>query len=482
MTTKRLAYASLLSLALGALAACGAHESAGHPPIGNGNGNGDLGATPGGVQDIGYVRDVIHGGGVPFAEDIAVEGLISEHDIPSRGGACDSIVCLRPALGRAPSLETGEMEYWVQIGLASGLGEFERPPLDLAVLIDKSASMSIDMEETNEAVTRLIDKLGPDDRLAVIAFDSEVHTLHELGPVRDAEALKADVSAIEASGGFDLMRGTRAGYEVLEEAGHDPDRLRRVVLLSCGYPSLNQRFDDPYSDLVLSRGQEGIGLSFFGVLLGYDSRLAELLGKAWGGSYGYLESLSKIEQVFDENFDFMMTPLAYDLAFRMEVGDRFELARLYGIPGDDEGEPRPQFEVATVFPSRGGGAIAARLAPADGRGDSLVGEVSLSYVGETAVGGKGAIEQTDALTIPDTVGDGESYWATGGVRKLAALVNMAEQMRAAVDAYHGGDPEAAGAIVVELIDYLEAEVEALEDDDLEDELELLEALLENLRG
>jgi Ca-activated chloride channel homolog len=481
MAIARIASNTLFVLVLASLAACHGQDLYGAAPPDVGS-PGDLGATPGGQQDIGYVRDLIAQGGVPVSSAIAVEGLLSEHDLPAKGPACDSVLCLRPALGRAPSLETGETEYWIQIGMASGLGEFSRPPLDLVVVIDKSSSMSIDMDETNEAVVRLIEQLGPEDRLAVLAFDDQLHTIAEFGELDDAAALMADVRGIRASGGFEIARATREAYEILAQAGDDPRRLRRVVLLSCGYPSIHPDLEDPYSEMVLGRGYEGIGLSFFGVLLGYDSRLAKLLGTAWGGSYGYIQSLEQIEKVFDEDFDFMMTPLAYDLAFRMEVGERFEIARLYGIPADADGEARPAFEVATAFPSRRRGAIAVRLTPAGGGEEEgkLVSEVSLSYLPEPAIGGEGAIEETSAVTIPDGIGDDEAYWATGGVRKLAALVNMAERMKAAVDAYHEGDPSGADAILAELVEHLAAEAEALDDDDLAAELDLLEALRANM--
>lgn len=455
----------------------GGSGSAGTPPGGS-----DIGATPGGAQDIGYARDLIAGGEVPGGDALTVEGLLSEHDIPTTGPACDSLICLRPALGRAPALSTGDNEYWIQIGLTSGIEDFERPPLDLVVAIDKSQPMSIDMDETNEAVTRLIDQLGPDDRLAVIAFDTEVHTIHEFGAVRDKDAVQADVRAIRADGGFNINKGTEAAYDILyDNTEEDPDRLRRVVLLSCGYPSIDSDFDDPYSERVLRAGEDGIGMTFYGVLLGYSGQLADLLGEAWGGSYGYIESLDKVEQIFDEDFDLMMTPLAYDLQFEMEIGDRFELAEVYGIPGDGADGAEQGFDVATVFPSRGDGAMAARLRPAaPEETDKLVSDVSLSYLPETAVGGEGVHDQTERVTRPENVGDDESHYQSDGVRKLVALVNMAESMKAVGEAYHDGEIEEAEGLVLELLEYLETEAESLDDDDIEEEVDLIEALADNI--
>ena len=263
------------------------------PGVDPGVPGGNYGVTPGGAQDIGYARDLIAQGGVPLAADIAIEGLLSEHDIAPLGPACDSPMCARPALARGLDLATGTMAYWLHLGMTSGLSrtEFIRPPLDVVVAIDKSSSMSIDMAETNEAVTRLIDNLREDDRLAILSFDSDVQTIKEFGPVGDRNALKAEVEAIVAGGSWDIERATGAAYDILGQQASSDERLRRVMLFSCGYPALSTDGRDPFSMQVRNGALEGVGMSFFGVLLGYDSQLADLLGAQMGGAFYYLESL-----------------------------------------------------------------------------------------------------------------------------------------------------------------------------------------------
>ena len=103
---------------------------------------GDFGATQGGVQDMKSARELIDNGRVPPAESFLVEGMFSEHDLPLSGGTCERLLCLRGAVGVAPTLD-GETSGWMQVGLSSTIDPdaYQRPPLTLIATVDVSGSM-----------------------------------------------------------------------------------------------------------------------------------------------------------------------------------------------------------------------------------------------------------------------------------------------------------------------------------------------------
>ena len=472
----RAALLGLILLACGGLGACDAGVTA-DTGGGAGGGGGDLGATPGGAKDIAFAREMIAMGEVPPAEAISVEGLLSEHDLPTVGDPCESALCIRPALGVAPSIETGKRTYWIHLGMTSGLdADFQRPPLDLVVAIDKSASMGVDMAGTTEAVARMIGKLRQDDRIAIFAFDDDIHDLHELGPVRDPDDLKASVRALSAGGGWQMQKAAEHAFAIAASSPAD-DRLERVMILSCGYPSVASDGSDPFSQLVLRHGVDLVGTSFFGVLLGYDGGLGDLLGKSRGGAYYYLDSLERIVEVFDRDFDLMVTPMAYDLLLSLDVGAGFELERLYGVPGDDSGEPRGEVVVATAFPSRDRGGIVARLSRLD-PDIADIGSVGLSYRPEPALGWSEAEKQAAPIAVP--WGEDGDHYQSAGVRKAALLVNQAEGMIEACTRHHGGDPDGARFLLQQLLELMRPEAEDLAEDAIAAEVALVEKLLANL--
>ncbi len=483
MTQRTLAALLALVIAPGGLAACDVGGAAIDDGFGDGAGaggdGGDLGATPGGAKDIAFAREMIAMGEVPPADAISVEGLLSEHDLPTVGDPCESALCSRPALGVAPSIETGQRTYWIHLGMTSGLdADFQRPPLDVVVAIDKSSSMGVDMAETTEAVARMIGKLRQEDRIAIFAFDDDIHDLHELGPVGDADDLTARVRALRADGGWEMAKAAEHAFAIVASSPAD-DRLERVMFLSCGYPPVDSDGSDPFSQLVLRYGADLVGTSFFGVLLGYDGGLGDLLGKARGGSYYYLDSLERIVEVFDRDFDLMVTPLAYDLLLSLDVGAGFELERVYGVPGDDAGEPRAEIGVATAFPSRDRGGIVARLSRVD-PDIADIGSVTLSYRPEPALGWSKAEEQIAPIAVPWGE-DGDDYQSTG-VRKAALLVNQAEGMIEACTRHHAGDSAGARSLLQQLLELMRPEAEDLAEDAIAAEVALVEKLLANLGG
>ena len=93
MTTSRLALAVAVASVLSS--ACTMADMASSP---------GMGATPGGVKDMGTARELIAQGQVPPSEAFLVEGMFSEHDLPLDGPSCQRTLCLRAALGWAPTV------------------------------------------------------------------------------------------------------------------------------------------------------------------------------------------------------------------------------------------------------------------------------------------------------------------------------------------------------------------------------------------
>lgn len=416
---------------------------------------GGTGAEAGGVRDIAYARDVIAHGGVPTSADLTYEGLFGEHDVPVAGAPCGDLLCVRPDVGTAPWLLTGTDATFVQLGMASGLpSPYVRPPVDLVFVLDKSSAMSGDMDQVETAVADALGQLRADDRVAIVTFDSRVHIVQALGA--PSAELADEVAAIDAGGGFDIDAGVAAGFAQL--GPRDDTRVRRLVLLTCGYPS-----SEAFFDAVTDAAADGIGTSVYGVLLGWEPTIGDILADTRGGAYGYLMDLEATEQVFHEDFDLEVAPIAYDLAVALDLPDGWALDGVYGVPAS--AAVAPAFEVRTVFPSRSHGAVFARVQPADGEMTA-----SIAYDPEPAQGWTAAVATSEAVT------------ASGGpgVRIGAALVNQIAVMKVACDEYYAGDAASAEDRLRGLAAYLHAEAAETGDASLDTEGDLATKLADNL--
>src|SRR5262249_4651472 len=161
-----------------------------------------------------------------------------------------------------------------------------------------------------------------------------------------------------------------------------------------------------------------------------------------------------VKTVFDNDIDLVITPIAYDMDLHVALADGWTVERMYGLPGDSQGTPAAQYNVATAFFSRKRGSIVARLGWHGTTPVDSTGVATLAYRPEPALGWPDPGTQTvDAASgTPDD--DGE-YYAGDGVHKATMLVNMAVQMIAACNAY-SSDAEGARATVHALLAYLQA--------------------------
>ncbi len=278
--------------------------------------SGDLGATPGGAQDIGLARRKIADGIIPAKEDFVAEGLYSEHDLPLEGVPCDQVLCVRTATGIAPAIDTGRQEVFVQVGFSSNVdpATFRRKPLDVALVIDHSGSMSGEpMESVKEAARKLVEKLDENDTFSLVIFDDDVDTLVKQGPVKDRPALLRAIDSIEDDGGTCIECGLSVGFKQLATRPVDPERARRRFLFTDAMPNVGATGEGEFMTLLRDNSEQGRDTTVFGVNIAFGQELVTKMSAVRGSNYFYLSNAERTREVFDEDFDFLVTPIAYDL-------------------------------------------------------------------------------------------------------------------------------------------------------------------------
>ncbi len=416
------------------------------------------GATVGGLKDIAQFRAAIDAGQVPSSSLLDTEGLLAEHDFPAEGAPCTDLFCARPAIARHLLRSTGTQEIFVNVGLLSNLGaDWQRPPADLMVVLDKSASMSIDIQQTLLGISLMIDRMRDDDRFGMIVFDDTPNVIVPLGALGDRTALKQKIQQVSAGGGFNgLIDGVNRGFAQLA-AAQAPGRISRMMLFACSVPPAGP---GPFNDAVSANADQGRGVSFFGILLGGSSTDVQYYSSLHGGNAFFLGDLQTVQTVFDTDLDLIITPLAYDFAFALQsTGAKVE--RVWGIP-----DGKQELAASTIFPSRNKGAIVLQLSAPDGADLSTLTSLSFGY--------------RPALGAPIVNGAAPTALETkGGVRKAAALVNLADGLTALLDLYPT-DPAKAKAQLADLDTWFSGEAEALNDDQLRADLKWLGQLGTNM--
>jgi Ca-activated chloride channel family protein len=110
----------------------------------------------------------------------------------------------------------------------------ESVPLDLAILIDGSASMREKMAIVTPAAIGLARTLRPQDRAMVVEFRDNVILRQDL--TGDVGAIERAISTIRPTGGTSLYNAISVALNTLEGRKHDTGEIRRqaVVVISDG--------------------------------------------------------------------------------------------------------------------------------------------------------------------------------------------------------------------------------------------------------
>jgi secreted protein with Ig-like and vWFA domain len=140
-----------------------------------------------------------------------------------------------------------------------------RTPLNLAVVLDKSGSMTgAKLEKTKQAALQLVDRLAPNDVFSLVIFSDEARGLVPAQKVEDKEALKENIEGIEAGGSTALYAGVKTGARQLQKY-FSSKRIHRVILLSDGLANVGPSSTRDLRRLGSDLAEPGISVTTIGV-------------------------------------------------------------------------------------------------------------------------------------------------------------------------------------------------------------------------
>ena len=448
-----------------------------------------MGATPGGAQDNGLAQTQVDQGLVPKPDAFTVEGLLNEYDLPLDSTSCGQDLCIDAAYGVAPVLVEDRSAVFVQVGFSSGIdaATFQRLPLNLSVVVDRSGSMAADskLDSVRQALYHLIDQLGEGDRLSIVLFDDRVDILVEPALVTDKTKLKTAVASIAARGSTNMAAGLRQGSAFVQAYAGQPGISDRVMIFTDALTNTGDTDQASFIQIAASNAAQNIGITLFGVGTDLNQDLVLAITGLRGGNYFFLQDATKIASVFDVDFDYLVTPLAYDLDFQLLPAASFVITAVYGFPAWRTGSTTVEFNIPSVFLSRNHGAIIVRLDPINRiwpTGQSPLAELSLTY---TPADGSAQVSQSLEAAYSDTapLTDNTLFYSQRAVRKSVALVNTALAENQACQIYwnNTGTLDSALTLLDQTRTMLSTEATTLEDLDLPVEANNVARLESNMR-
>ena len=205
----------------------------------------------------------------------------------------------------------------------------QRAPLDLALVIDRSGSMSGDpLKAALESSVRIIQGLRSDDRIAVVTFDDHVQVVQPLVAVGDAHDLVTRIRLIESGGSTALFDGWQEGVKQLAPFVKK-ERIARVILLTDGQANHGLVDEAKIFEHVAKAAGASITTSTVGLGHGFNETLLTGMAKAGEGAANFGQTADDLSEAFEEQFAILSNSFLRQVKITVQGGSDVQ-ARLLG--------------------------------------------------------------------------------------------------------------------------------------------------------
>lgn len=331
----------------------------------------------------------------------------------------------------------------------------QRSPINLALVIDRSTSMSGDrIEKARDAAIMAVNMLDESDTLSVVAYDSNVEVIVPATRVRDKQKLIEQIRQnIRPRGMTALFAGVSKGVEQVDR--HlDREQVNRIILLSDGQANIGPTSVSELAGLARIAAKKGVAITTIGIGRDYNEDLMTAIAGYSDGNHSFVEKTADLEKAFIKEFDDVMSVVAQDVEVIIKVAGEVTPVRLLGRDGEIRGDTvtvklnqlysnQEKYVLLEVIPAKGVRRESKPLA-----------EVRVSY-DNLASNSKETHQERLALRYTDS----ETEMKQAVVEEVlvdSAIQRMALENERAIKLLDEGKLEEAKIIVEQSADMLEA--------------------------
>jgi len=239
------------------------------------------------------------------------------------------------------------------------------------------------------------------------------------------DKLKKSILAIRETYGTNMEAGMEkasALFDPFLEANRS-EYENRIIFLTDAMPNIGETEDLGLYRMLEDNADHGIYTTFIGIGLDFNSELIEKITKIKGANYYSVHSSAEFKKRMDDEFDFMVTPLVFDLRLDLDAPG-YEIEKVYGSPEADMATGE-LLKVNTLFPSRAeegevrGGVILVKLRKQSDQGDI---RLSASYEDRNGIMDSDVAD----VIVSENASD---FYENAGIRKAVLLSRYADLLK-----------------------------------------------------
>ncbi|OCF91651.1 hypothetical protein A9G17_00205 [Gilliamella sp. wkB7] len=260
----------------------------------------------------------------------------------------------------------------------------KRVPINLAIVIDKSGSMSGQrIEKAREAAILAVNMLNENDTLSIVAYDSEARVIVPATKVDNKLRIIGLINEnIYAEGGTALFAGLSKGIKQVENQ-LTKDKVNRIILLSDGQANIGPSSVDELSQLAIIAAKKNIAITTLGIGSDYNELLMSSIASYSDGNHVFVNNSADLENVFVHEFNDLMSAIAQDVVITIQLKNGVKPVRLLGRDGVIKGNEitvkmnqlfsnQEKYVLLEVIPDKGKVGQEKTLAQVDLKYDNLL--------------------------------------------------------------------------------------------------------------
>lgn len=201
-------------------------------------------------------------------------------------------------------------------------------PINLCLVLDHSGSMrGRPLETVKQAAFSLIESLGENDRLSVIAFDHRAKVIVPNQSVSDVKTITKAIEQLQADGGTAIDEGIKLGIQ--ESATGSKDRVSHIFLLTDGENEHGN--NDRCLKLAGVASEYNITVNTLGFGNHWNQNILEKIADLASGTLAYIERPEEALVEFTRLFSRLQSVGLTNAYLTLELDPRVGLAELKPI-------------------------------------------------------------------------------------------------------------------------------------------------------
>jgi Ca-activated chloride channel homolog len=277
------------------------------------------------------MRDFVRNGQLPPADLIRVEELVNyfkqEYPDPSEGAFSINLEAARSPF-------SPEGTHLLKVGLqGKHIPDYQRKDASLTFVIDVSGSMQEDnkIEMVKYGLTKLVDQLGPNDRVAIVAYSNDAWVVLEPTSVENRWRITDAINSLRPMQSTNTEAGLRLGYDLAYRTYRD-GVINRVILATDGVANVGNTDPNVLAQYAQDYYGRSIFLSTIGVGRGdYNDQLLQTLADKGNGAYSFLDSPEAAERIFVQDLTSTLQTIAKDAKVQIDFNPN--VVRRYRLIG-----------------------------------------------------------------------------------------------------------------------------------------------------